>query len=353
MPQESPVDTPKNTTEKPANNQSLSQFLKQLKSQVSHSSSIDVIKDALDTAIHYPNKLSYNNTNLFIVIAIALFSGIGYWFYLEQLTYYYRYTDLDYAVFAVCIITLIIPIWQFFNRRSQIKKVSTLIRDETLKHLYNMRDCDGSFLKDAENKFVDFNRGNYSQKVEWGKEIDFHAESGLIRASVVYHHYVDRRTETYTESDGKGGTRTRTRTVYDHYYRQGVIIPPINKTTHLVMSESRLSKRWSQRFMPASREFEKAFHVQAQSEFDAAKFLEPAVVVACEQLNNKLKNLTIEFAHDGSLLINQHNTNLLNPAMDYDITEPEKFKQELLNDTSLFTVNSIFGFVNQIIKHTT
>jgi len=103
--------------------------------------------------------------------------------------------------------------------------------------------------------------------------------------------------------------------------------------------------------MPASREFEKRFYVQTDSEFNAAKFLEPVVVIACEQLANKLDDLTIEFAYDGSLLINQKNTHLLNPAMNYDITEPEKFKQELLNDTSLFTVNRIFGFVNQIIKH--
>ena len=255
-------------------------------------------------------------------------------------------------MFIACIVGLVIAVSMFFARRKKVNKVSRLLRDETLKHLYNMTYCQRQFLDNAEHKFVDFNRGNYSQDVEWGKEIDFHSEAGLLRASVVYHHYVDRRTETYTESDGKGGTRTRTRTVYDHYYRQGVILPPLNKTTRLVLSESRLSKRWSQSFMPASREFEKNFRVQADSQFDAAKFLEPAVVVACEQLGNKLKNLTIEFAHDGSLLINQHNTNLLNPAMDHDITNPVAFKEELLNDTSLFTVNSIFGFVNQIIRHT-
>ncbi|WP_299568817.1 DUF3137 domain-containing protein [uncultured Shewanella sp.] len=339
-------------TDKPANNKALSQFLTQLKSQVSRSESIDVVKSALDKAIDYPNQLRYNNTNLYIGMAAAIFAAIGYWFYLEQQGRYYRYSDIDFGVFIFCIISLVVAIYIFVARRKKVDKVSRLLRDETLKHLYNMTDCQQQFLNNAENKFVDFKRGNYSQDLEWGKEIDFHSDLGLIRASVVYHHYVDRRTETYTESDGKGGTRTRTRTVYDHYYRQGVILPPLNKTTHLVISESRLSKQWSQSFMPASREFEKNFRVQANSQFDAAKFLEPAVVVACEQLGNKLKNLTIEFAHDGSVLINQHNTNLLNPAMDHDITNPAEFKEELLNDTSLFTVNSIFGFVNQIIRHT-
>ncbi len=353
MSSEPVADVNNESSEKPANNKALSAFLKQLKSQVIHSQSIDVVKEALDSAIAYPNQLSYKNSNILIAGLIALLSAVVYWFYLEQQGSYYRYSELDFGIFIICIVGLISALAIYFSRRTKLKKVSTLIRDETLKHLYNMRSCDAAFLNNAENKFVDFNRGNHSQDVEWGKEIDFHSDNGLIRASVVYHHYVDRRTETYTESDGKGGTRTRTRTVYDHYYRQGVIFPPINKTTHLVLSESRLSKQWQQSFMPASREFEKSFRVQADSQFDAAKFLEPVVVIACEQLSRKLKNVTIEFAHDGSLLINQHNTNLLNPEMEYDITTPEKFKQELLNDTSLFTVNSIFGFVNQLIKHTT
>ena len=336
---------------KPINNKALTQFITKLQAKVAQSQSIDVVKACLDKAIAYPNQLTYQNSALYLCILASVIFAIGYWFYLEAQNKYTRVSNGDLFIWGVCAIVAIVAIYQIIARKKRISTLSNLFRDETLKHLYNITHCDAGFLNNAQHKFIDFNRGNYSQNIEWGKLIDFHSESGLIRAAVVYHHYVDKRTETYQESDGKGGTRTRTRTVYDHYYRQGVIFPPINNTTHLVMSQSRLTKHWQQRFMPASREFEKRFYVQTDSEFNAAKFLEPVVVIACEQLAHKLDDLTIEFAYDGSLLINQKNTNLLNPAMHYDITEPEKFKQELLNDTSLFTVNRIFGFVNQIIKH--
>jgi hypothetical protein len=333
------------------NNKNLSVFIKKTAANIRHSSSIDVIKTELDNAIAYPDALSYSNTTQYILGVITLLASWGYWVYLDSFGDYYRFTNVDYVIFAGLIVGFISCIAIVVSHKTKLTKLSSLFRDETLKHLYNMTDCSGQFLQDVQHKFVDFQRGNYSRDVEWGTEIDFNSDTGLIRASVVYHHYVDRRTETYTESDGKGGTRTRTRTVYDHFYRQGVILPPINQVRALVMSSSRLTKKWSQSFMPASREFEKRFYIQADSQFGAAKFLEPTVVIACEQLAKKLTNLTIEFAADGSVLINQHKTNLLEPAMDYDITQPEKFKQELLNDTSLYTVNSIFGFVNQIIKH--
>lgn len=336
---------------KSMHNPSLEKFIKKLTVSVSHSQSIDVVKDCLNKTIAYPYQLKFNNNRLYLAILASLLAAIGYWLYLETQSLQRGYTKADLLVFGLCAISLIIIIVKLVSRKNSLSKLSSLLRDETLKHLYNMSDCDAHYLNNASRKFVDFQRGNYSQQLEWGKEIDFHSELGLIRASVVYHHYVDKRTETYQESDGKGGTRTRTRTVYDHYYRQGVIFPAVNNTTHLVISQSRLTNKWSQRFMPASREFEKKFRVQTESEFNAAKFLEPVVVIDCEQLASKLNDLTIEFAYDGSLLINQKNTNLLSPAMEYDITLPEKFKQELLNETSLFTVNSIFGFVNQIIKH--
>lgn len=333
------------------NNKALTQFIKKLQAKVSDSESIAVVTECLDNAIAYPHQLKYRNTQLYLGILAAIIASIGYWFHLETQGQLYRYTHSDFVIFALCLLSLLVSIFTVFKRQKSLKDLSNLLRDEALKHLYNMTDCGATFLNNAEHKFVDFKRGNYSQNVEWGKEIDFNSELGLIRASVVYHHYVDRRTENYQESDGKGGSRTRTRTVYDHYYRQGVIFPAINNTSHLVMSKSKLPKHWQQHFMPASREFEKKFYLQTNSEFNAAKFLEPVVVVACEQLAHKLDDLTIEFAYDGSVLINQKNTHLLNPPMDYDISSPTKFKQELLNETSLFTVNRIFGFVNQIIKH--
>ncbi|UJF22594.1 hypothetical protein [Shewanella sp. OMA3-2] len=333
------------------NNKRLTQFIKKLQAKVSNSKSIEVVTECLDKAIAYPHQLKYRHTPLYLGMIAAIVTSIGYWFYLDTQGQFYRYANSDLLIFALCLLTLFSCIFTVFQRQKRLAMLSNLIRDETLKHLYNMTDCGTTFLNHVEHKFVDFNRGNYSQNIEWGKEIDFNSELGLMRASVVYHHYVNKRTETYQESDGKGGSRTRTRTVYDHYYRQGVIFPAVNQTSHLVMSNTRLPKHWQQHFMPASREFEKKFYLQTDSEFNAAKFLEPAVVVACEQLANKLDDLTIEFAYDGSMLINQKNTNLLNPPMDYDISSPEKFKQELLNETSLFTVNRIFGFVNQIIKH--
>ncbi|QBF82021.1 hypothetical protein EXU30_04390 [Shewanella maritima] len=338
--------------DKPYNNKQLSQFLAKLKRQAAGSASIDTIKDCLDQAIALPYATKYRNQYHYISLLLGTIASIGLWLYLDRLGYsfsYYQQTHwlafaLLFSVIIGCVITLTI-------RHKRIKSTSKLLRDETIKHLYNMTECDGIFLAQAQSKFVDFQRGNHSRNIEWGKEIDFHTQAGVIRASVIHHHYVDQRQETYTETDSKGNTQTRTRTVYDHYHREGVIFPPINKCHSLVMSELRAKKHWPEKFMPASREFEKRFNVQTASEFEAAKFLEPVVVVACEALGKQLPQLTIEFAADGSLLINQNEANLLNPKMDHDITSPRAFKNELLNDTSLDTVNRIFGFVNKIIHH--
>lgn len=342
----------KRLTKPATNNAALKALLQELKQTALGSRSIDDVITALDNAIAYPNQIKFDNTLYYILGILALLGTLGFGQHVLNLPHR-LVTHWDYGILFTFLAGLIASLWVIFSRHSSIKTVSTLIRDEALKHLYNITHSNPALLRRAEQIFTDFQRGNYSQKLEWGKELDFHSELlGLIRVNVVYHHYVDKRVETYTESDGKGGTRTRTRTVYDHYYRQGVIIPAINQVTRLVLSQTRLKKQWHETYMPSSSEFQKQFYVQTDSEFDAAKFLEPTVVLACEQLAKQLDKLTIEFAIDGTLLINQNNTKLLDPAMQFDITEPKKFKQELLNDTSFHTINSILGFVERLIKHT-
>ncbi|WP_394129052.1 hypothetical protein [Shewanella maritima] len=341
------TNEPSTVKEKTIDNSALNIFIKQLNEKVTNSENIEAVKESLDEVINFPHQIKFNNMGLILTWIGAILFGCGYVYFKFQ-QYRPQFDTPDFVILGICFVTFLTALGFISSRKEKIKKLSTLFRNETLKHLYRLEDCDKSFLAEADNKYADFQRGNHSRAVEWGKDIDFNSPTGLLRASIIHHHYVDKRVETYTDSKGK----TKTRTVYDHYHREGVIFPPINKTNCLVISTIRTSNRWGDSYMPASKEFERLFYVQADSEFTAAKFLEPSVVIACEEAAKQIDKLTIEFAQDGSLLINQNNANLLNPAMDFDITEPEKFKHELLNDTSLYTVNRIFGFVSQIIQHT-
>lgn len=334
---------------KKTNNTAFKRLIKQAHSACIRASSVDELKAVIEQFVRFPHALKFNNglPNLFLGISVIAAFVLAFLIYVRAMPLS-AYWFLPFALVGG------ISFWVIFSRRKQIKNISEAIEAKAMRLLYKMTPCASSFYMQYITRFKDFNRGNYSSDLEDAFEFEFgsgsgsgsDSELGTKKAYTFTHHYVD-EVET-TSTDSKGNTTTHTE--YEHYYRQGVILPDVGGRFHSILVSEDVSKSyWSGRFNPASMKFQKRFDVQGLSDLELAKFLEPSVVLWLEEAGDTLKNLTVEFAADGSLLVNFESKDLLDVKMKYDIRKPELFSTELFN-SSYKQLDYLLGFANQLIQ---
>lgn len=330
---------------KKTNNAQFSNLIKQAHSACIRASSVDELKAVIEQFVNFPHALKFNNgvPNLFLGVSVIAALVLAFFIYVRAMPIS-PYWFLPFALVGG------ISFWVIFSRRKQITNISEAIEAKAMRFLYKMTPCASSFYMQYITRFKDFNRGNYSSDLEKAFEFEFdsdpNSELGKKKAYTFTHHYVDEVERTSTDSKGN----TTTHTEYEHYYRQGVILPDVGGRFHSMLVSEDVSKSyWSGRFNPASMKFQKRFDVQGHSDLELAKFLEPSVVLLLENVGEALKNLTVEFAADGSLLVNFESKDLLDVKMKYDIRKPELFSTELFN-SSYKQLDYLLGFANQLIK---
>lgn len=190
-------------------------------------------------------------------------------------------------------------------------------------------------LNKLEAQFADYTRGNYSRQLVQSMRGVF--AGPLHNLPYEYHrlHYVDKRTVKTTVDDGKGGTKTETRVVYDHYDRYSLVIDFPWVTGISVRSDGHSQNDYPSSMDTASPDFNKAFCLTGRSEMACAKFIKPSTVLHLLKVFNLLKVPNLEFADSGKLCLSFTTSDLLTFGTQYSLSSPNEFYEEIAAGVAL------------------
>jgi hypothetical protein len=235
-----------------------------------------------------------------------------------------------------------------FMRRNKISGLSDALykRDVYLDNAWQSVNYQGERLAaQLGQQFSEFKRGNHLREISWLVKGDFQGLEHQFEYHAYTFHYVDRRQVTSTDSKG----RTRTRTVYDHYYRHGLYLP-FGFVQDLGIYSSWFGSLFSGSYKPASVEFNRQFKVKADNELAAAKFFKPAVVIEIEDMGKDLADMNLEFSSSGQLCVS-YGQNICSWKRRYGLDDPEQFLREIEDDQTLTRLNNILKRIHTLMRH--
>lgn len=184
-------------------------------------------------------------------------------------------------------------------------------------------------------QFGDYKRGNYSRELV--ESIKGVFTGSLRNLTYEYHqlHYVDQRTEVTVVPDGKGGTKTVTRIVYDHYDRYSLVIDFPWVTGISVRSDGHSQNDYACSMDTASPDFNSSFCLTGHSEMQCAKFIKPSTVLHLLKLFDVLSRPNLEFSESGKLCMSFASSDLLSFGTQFSLYAPQQFYTEISEGVEL------------------
>lgn len=200
--------------------------------------------------------------------------------------------------------------------------------------------------KSWQQQFAEFNRGNHKREF---KQLIAGYYTGTEH-SFNYHywhfHYVNKRTEVST--NGKG--QVRTRTVYDHYDRYGLVLP-FAYCRNLFITSFSISGISGERYRSDSGRFNRIFQVRASEQMQAARFLKPAIIIALEEQATALKQLNLAFSDSGMLCISFADKDLLEVKPPCGLDQLSRFRQSIEQPTTLPKLSQLLHTIHHLLRH--
>ncbi|NOI32043.1 DUF3137 domain-containing protein [Vibrio coralliilyticus] len=311
-----------------SNNTDLKRLVRSMKDQEAQAQSHDDILNVVNMAIDYDGELKYQHGLSYtgLIAGLLLLIGCGLYFYDS-----YRVPEYFYALVVTIFVVTACFGWGIYSKENDISKLSRSLfeKDMMLDNNIENIDLDSHKAGELQNTYSEFKRGNYLREFKrfWRINESEHSESALY-----YHfHYVDQQTQIVTESDGKGGSRTRTDITYHHYDRYGLVFD-FKYGAGLSINSSGETRN-PVHYKPSYGKFNSVFSIGANSEQDAAKYLKPALVEKVVTLASRFEFLNIQISNDGQMLIAFSDAMLNETEQQYDLKEPEKFHHELKQRT--------------------
>ncbi|TXR51408.1 DUF3137 domain-containing protein [Reinekea thalattae] len=331
-------------------NSAIKQLLKSIDKQLDQATSSEDVLNAVSLAVSFGAPVRFNYFKPILIGCVLLLIAIG------LLTYGFQYepsdaTDAAVLVGMLLFIAGIVPMVVAGLAKKRLRKVSdkAFQIDSLLDNKLSKQAAPSA--RELAQQYTEFNQGNHKREIwDWyrgeyeGSEHSFH---------YFYYrfHYVDRRRETYTTTNSKGETVTKTRIVYDHYDRYGLIMPyEFAKNLHIVSRGMRGD--YEKKYKTDSLVFNKDLTVYCDDDLDAAKFFKPSIIVAFEDFGKEFKRINLEIPDNGNLCLSFDNSDLLNGTREKDLTEPQAFYDELAGHTDLVKLNTALEFIHQVMKHT-
>ncbi|MEG1347690.1 MAG: DUF3137 domain-containing protein [Hafnia sp.] len=204
-------------------------------------------------------------------------------------------------------------------------------------------------LSALQRDFGDFDRGNYSREITYsvtGKD-----QGNLHELGYQYHtfKYVNQRTEVVSVSDGKGGSRLETRTVYDTYYRHCVVIdfPWVRN----VKVQSDGQRAFKHRVDSAHPDFNRIFTASGANQVECVKFLKPTTILHLLDMANHYGDLNLEFSDMGKLCMSFNNDDILEPYPNkLAMSEPNELYNALVAGISLPKLNYTLDMIHTLAE---
>lgn len=325
------------------------QKLTALLQQISHKVEAAQSKDDLIATIAQvkdfggPLKFKHSRHKLLALIAglIAAVTGL----FADEIYAQWHHSTTPFTIFfALCTAGLLFYMWRKSASVHSLAKrlyLRALLFDNHLRELTSeISILESRLFAD----YAEFRRGNYSRKITEGYEGHYQGDTHAFDYAFYHFHYVDQRTET--ETDSKGNTKTRT--VYDHYDRYGIALD-FRLVRQLAITGKAISGFKGERYKPSSNRFNRLFKVAAGDEMAAARFLQPAVVLACEEAATHFKVLNLEFNGDGGLCMSFDNNKVVYGEPQYDFNAPDGFMREVGTVNVLPELRAALEFIHTLM----
>ena len=199
--------------------------------------------------------------------------------------------------------------------------------------------------KELEASFREFKRGNDLREIQSLYKSTYQGDVHQFDYLLYRFHYVEKRTETTTDANGK----TTTRTVRDHYYRHGVLLD-FPFAADMSISNDFGIKRRGERYKSASNEFNRQYRVHAAELMTAARLLSPAVEEKLTVFAKKLKKPVFEFSQQGRLCL-AVTDDLLAVKRVNGLDNPKAFAEELAGHTELKQMSQMLEIVHEVMRY--
>ena len=325
-------------------NRELSRLLLDIKGRMIDVKDRREILSIVTMAKNYNGEIKYNNKFLYSLFLVFFLS----WLVFLYLTRNWESYPAEYYLcgvigFAMAVSPLVIA----RSRNADIDAISSqlFVLDMMLDGIQST-DVSQSAKESLLSTFTEFKRGNDSR--EFSK---FFVIESRNKPKVNYFnfHYVDKRTETYTSTDGKGNVTTQTRTVYDHYDRYGLLFE-LPYGQGLSINSSGVTKNPVD-FITSYGEFNRAFTIGANNDHDAAKYLKPALLTGIMGLRNRFSDLNIQISNEGQLLIAFSDALLNQTSNTHTLADPEAFYTELQGHTHIAVLEAAYELHDLLTKY--
>lgn len=199
-------------------------------------------------------------------------------------------------------------------------------------------------------EFRDFNRGTYQRNIVELVQGVFPGDTHAMPFIYSHFHFVDERTETYSVTDGKGGSTTKTRKVYDHYHRYSLVVDFTWVRDVTVRGNGGGSIDREYDWDSTSVDFNRAFKLTGDSEMACAKFSKPATILHLLHMQNELKSPNFEFSANGRLCLSFDNADLMSCEADGSLKEPAVFYDSIAQGVALPRLFSALALVHKLAE---
>lgn len=326
-------------------NLTLAKAIAELTEQLGQINNKTELLQLLDKLALLPQPIRYHYKQRWYLCSVGLLLSI----LVAVLTNQLQADTLLYYIAAAMALISLIPLLIAWHNIHQLNQFT--------KQLYwknALLDNQLTLLKKADwpptahwlQQFAEFKRGNYKREF---KQLIQGKYAGTEH-SFTYHywhfHYVNRRTETSTNSRGQ----VTTRVVYDHFDRYGLILP-FTYCRNLFITAFAAEGIRGERYSSDSGRFNKLFQVRAADTMQAARFLKPAVIIALEEQAAALKQLNLAFSDNGELCISFADKNVLDSQPTYGLDQLALFRQSIEQPTALPKLQQLLNTVHQLLRH--
>lgn len=289
--------------------------------------------------------------------AIAALGGGFALYYFNDLGLQERLGDGCFVVLGVFAVILIGTLVAIGTANSGIDEVSDLIfnKDVYFDNQLKQAGIEGKKKEQYhqfKEEFGDFrDRGDEDRYIDYLANGAWAGQEHSFRYDYYVFHYVEVWYETVNHYDSKGNfthstQEKRTRTCY----RYGLVLNfPYAKG--LVLQSGGGSYDYPEGFKPTSQDFTDTFAVGAVSELQAAKFLKPAVVLACVELAKHFGGLNIDISRKGRLNIAFSDSDVLDLERKFSIAKPDEFEQEIKSHLDLPKLKLLLQFAETLMKY--
>lgn len=346
-----------------SHNKQLLELINSVSDDVDSASSNEDLLAAIQKARNFQGALTFDHTTPGILAATgAAFLALGIWLMLwapySARLWLNGTTGLDYTI--IQLVPAVIGVVVTLSALSYIGSRSNMLPDLSRRiarmssyftaGLKRIRKNPEKILSRLMSEFSDYRRGNYSREIELSLGGTYKGD--LHRLPYIYHHlhYVNRRVVVETVSDGKGGTKTVTRTVYDHYDRYSLVVrfPWIRGIA--VRSDGMSDIDRKVRWETTSTDFNSYFALTGPSLMACAKFAKPTTVLTLLALPSYLASANLEFSAEGNLCLSFGNDNLLDLSLSSSLADPGAFYDEIAKGVQLPQLTSVLGWVHMLAE---